>query len=53
VFRHASSKRFVILSSDVAGAFLAVDGVVEHAEQSDRIALDASSTRRCDIGSTA
>lgn len=42
----------MILSSDVAGAFLAVDGAVEHAEQSERIALDAISTRLCDIGST-
>lgn len=43
----------MILSNDVACVFLAVEGAVEHAEQSERIALDASATRRCDIGSTA
>ena len=43
----------MILSSDVACAFLAVDGLVEHTEQIERIALDARPTRRCDIGSTA
>lgn len=43
----------MILPNDPSCVLLAVEGAVEHAKQSERIALEASSTRRCDIGSLA